>query len=93
MAGVPAVTVDASGVAVVSAYSLFGFSVSETGSAVAQVAVYAGEDANGTLLASVSLAADGAENAWFGPDGVAVDGESVFVEVVAGDVLVTVYAR
>lgn len=75
-----------------TAGALIGWSVRETAGAAATVVLRDGCDANGDVVAEISLAANGAQTIWLGPAGVNVS-QGLYVDLVAGAVEGAAYLR
>ena len=70
---------------------LYGWAILEaTGSAAAEVVIYDGFDANGPILADITLAADQSTRDYFGYSGLWADA-GIFVKCVSGSVRGTVW--
>jgi len=74
-----------------------GYSIHETGGSggsAYEVAIVDGATASGgTEVAHVESTAKTAKSEWYGPDGVAMKSQAISVDVISGDVDVTVYFK
>lgn len=85
-------TANVQGLAAQGGRRLMGYHVRETAGATAACRLYHGTDATGEELAAESLAANGRERQWFGPDGIAVP-KGVYIERPSGSTKVTLFWR
>lgn len=85
---------------VAASASIFGFGVQlhgwcvaeSTGAAGARIRLRDGRGVEGSVVAPISVVANGTAALWLGEDGVAAE-SGLYVEVLAGSVEVTIYAR
>lgn len=75
---------------VASGSSLLGWSVRETAGAAATIIVYDGQDVSGVEIASIVLVAGESARDWFGPGGVSVGEQGLYVAV-TGSVAGSIY--
>ena len=85
-------TADVQGFAATAGLRLMGYSVRESAgsAAVAALNLRHGTTATDPLLAVSELAANGADNAWFGPQGINCP-NGIFVDRVAGETELVLY--